>query len=503
MRIFKTLFGIGLAALFACSAAAASSIVTATVTVTNAAGTANGETLTANGDTRTWTNSVFIPASQILTNALPNGAATNLFNQIADAPFTKVNLAWSATNAIQLQGIPGLNLIVTLSSGWGTVTFTTNALTSGQVFRLPITIEPAGQQTNLASMAATALESSTNPLSATDILLSNYESLSQAQTISGVKQLTNAANLYQGIVSNAPSISGTAGTISNGLFEAPILVNPISSNLVNRGSALSSPGSVLGSEQFGAGAQATGGVSVAVGALSTAGGLASISIGTVSAAYGIGAIALGEEAYATNQNDVAVGTSAIAAGTNSTAIGTGALVAPGHTNSTALGFKAQTTAANQMMLGSPGISVIIHNALQVNGGITAANGATNLLLTGTNNLPAGSDIAFGRFAVTSLANGSNSDVPAGTNVFVEVSGPSGGFTINGISGAPNRDGKFLIILNQTTQNMTVAHDSGVEATAANRIYTMTGADRTTTGNGAAMFIYSASASRWILINLDL
>lgn len=132
-------------------------------------------------------------------------------------------------------------------------------------------------------------------------------------------------------------------------------------------------------------------------------------------------------------------------------------------------------------------------------------GLTNAALRGiyfdsTNTFPAGSDAAFGRFSLSSLATGVNAAIPVGTNVFVEVSGPGAAFTINGIAGG--RDGKFLIILNQTTFNMTIAHDSGTDPTPANRIYTMTGADRATTGNGAAMFIYSGAASRWILISLD-
>ncbi|HXU78123.1 MAG TPA: hypothetical protein VN794_16240 [Methylomirabilota bacterium] len=132
-------------------------------------------------------------------------------------------------------------------------------------------------------------------------------------------------------------------------------------------------------------------------------------------------------------------------------------------------------------------------------------GLTNAAMRGayfdaTNTFPAGSDVAFGRFSLSSLATGVNAAIPVGTNVFVEVSGPGAAFTINGIAGG--RDGKFLIILNQTTFNMTIAHDSGTDPTPANRIYTMTGADRATTGNGAAMFIYSGAASRWILISLD-
>ncbi len=80
-----------------------------------------------------------------------------------------------------------------------------------------------------------------------------------------------------------------------------------------------------------------------------------------------------------------------------------------------------------------------------------------------------------------------------------MSGPSAAFTVNGLDGQPNRDGKFLLLLNYTGQNMTIAHDSGVDPVAGNRIYTMTGADVATTGNGSAILIYSASASRWIAL----
>ena len=117
---------------------------------------------------------------------------------------------------------------------------------------------------------------------------------------------------------------------------------------------------------------------------------------------------------------------------------------------------------------------------------------------GTNSMAG--HIKFIRKANSGLANGNNAAVDISTNSFVEVSGPSAAFAINGI--ANGSDGRFLILVNQTGQDMTVAHDSGVDPTAANRIYSMTGADRATTGNGAAILIYSAAASRWILLHLD-
>lgn len=113
--------------------AASSTLITATITVTNSAGTTNGQTITVNGDTRTWTNSVFVPASQILTNNSIGGCATNLFNQVADFPFLNLSLALSGTNGITLQTAPNGGLAVTLSAGWATFTLTTNTLTSAQV----------------------------------------------------------------------------------------------------------------------------------------------------------------------------------------------------------------------------------------------------------------------------------------------------------------------------------------------------------------------------------
>jgi len=126
-----------------------------------------------------------------------------------------------------------------------------------------------------------------------------------------------------------------------------------------------------------------------------------------------------------------------------------------------------------------------------------------VIAIGTNYLPVNSDISFARYPITSLANGNNAAVPVGTNVFIEVSGPSASFTINGIAAAnAQRDGKIIYIVNQTGQDMTIAHQSGTDPTAANRIITMTGADRATTGNGAATLIYSGAASRWLLISFD-
>ena len=96
----------------------------ATITVTNAAGTTGGQTLTVNGDVRTWQTNW--SATGILTNAAPGGAATNLFNAVTTNGFTTLALALATTNSITLTGQTNQIVSVSLSSGWGTVTISTN-----------------------------------------------------------------------------------------------------------------------------------------------------------------------------------------------------------------------------------------------------------------------------------------------------------------------------------------------------------------------------------------
>lgn len=143
-------------------AASPTAYVTATVSVTNAAGTTNGQTITVNSDVRTWTNSVFIASSQILTNGTPASATVNLLNQIAQFPFSHIGLSQTWPTNIVLQGQTNMDVIVTLSAGWGTVTFQTNTLGSAVAVRIPFTVESLAQQTNIASGLAAAINSPKN-----------------------------------------------------------------------------------------------------------------------------------------------------------------------------------------------------------------------------------------------------------------------------------------------------------------------------------------------------
>lgn len=269
----------------------------------------------------------------------------------------------------------------------------------------------------------------------------------------------------------ATNISGQFGVVSNGAW-----TSAKTTNLVNYGNAISSPNTAfLLAEQIGSGAQANSLGALAVGGSSTASGFTSAAIGNGSTASGSASTAVGVAALATAANTTAVGNSSTAS----------------NANSSAWGYLAATTLQNQNRIGSAS------QYLSVPGGSQVEGYTTNLHAWGTNTFDAGADISFGRYAITTIANGNNAGVILGTNVFVEISGASAAFTNNGFAGG--RDGKLAIIVYQGGQSWTVANESGVDPVAANRIRTGTGADLVIPGNpGMLILIYSGAASRWLL-----
>lgn len=429
---------------------AAADIITATITVTNTGGTTNGQTLVVNGATRTWTNSVVVPGAQVLTNSSIGGSASNLFTHLAITPFSALSLARSGTNGITLQTAPGGALTVTLSAGWGAVVLTTNTLTSAYVLRLPVTVESAAPRTNITSLLVTALNDSsqTNSIFESSTVAANLVGITNAQAVSGSKSFTGTTYFTNAASVKAGSIVTTNLSVTSGIL-----------NLVSG---------------HGTGTTNTWQLSGDVDSLD----LSWVQLtGAGGSGYMFGSVFNSDGSFTWPGSMVVTG--AVVAGsivlTNGPFTGNGGAL----TNldgGSVTGFVANATLSTRSI--------------------------SNSTHWGTNYFPSGSDISFGRYAVTSLANGNNAAVPVGTNVFVEVSGPSAAFTICGINASPNRDGKLVVIVNQTGFDMTIAHQSGTDPAAANRIINMTGADRTTTGNGTATLIYSASAARWLLINFD-
>lgn len=355
--------------------------VTITVTITNAPSAA--DTITVNAATRTWRSSVTAPATEILVGADAGASATNLFRQFsAYALAGPVILGFSSTNVITIQGQSGQAMSASLSAAYGTVSYSTNTVTSMYMVRVPMSGEPAVPQTNNATLLATGMGTySQSPFAAGTTLLDNIVQTSGNQTIAGSKDLTGTTKFRSALF-----VSNTLPTIvfydSNAGTDAKF--------------------ATITSEELGF------------------------------------VVSFEDDSYA-NPNNV-------------------------------LHITRNGQNADSITFGGPVLS----------GG---------LITTGTN--------LFSRVNHTALANGNNAGVNFGSATYVKVkAGPTAAFAICGIVGGSN--GRELLIHNSTSQNMTISHDSGVDPTAANRIYTYTGSDVATTGNGFASLIYDSEDSRWIL-----
>lgn len=470
------------------SSASAADRVTATVTITNTA--IATDTFIVNGSTRTWIDTVVTPATQIATGGGLNESCTNLVNHLLAYPFNRVVVYQLGADSFRLDADTGVNLVVGGVGDYFSVTYSTQTVATAYNVLVPYTSTPSvRRQTITEGLVEWLGLASGTAVAETAASVSNLLGRARTQYVPAILYLTNAAGQFHGIVSNATAISGTVYRLTNGAYWTGILVSPTLTNGVNYGNAFRSPGSGSDSEQFGSGALATGDNSVAVGNAAVADDEATLALGNNTLATEENSIAVGNGAISAGQYGLAVGRLAVVSNFNGIAIGPDSYV--GFDSSISFGANAIATAANQIRLGTATEHISIPGTLR------------HVRAEGTNQVIANSDLGFTRYAITSLANGNNAAVPVGTNVFVQVSGPSAAFTVNGLDGQPNRDGKFLLLLNYTGQNMTIAHDSGVDPVAGNRIYTMTGANVATTGNGAAILIYSASASRWICLATEL
>lgn len=152
--------------LFICgggSHANGQAMVTATVTVTNQAGTTNGNTITVNGVVRTWTNNVTAANTQITTATNITLATSNLFAAYAATPAPSIILGRVSTNKVTFQGYPGTTMTVTFGGTWATVSYLTNN-TSTNVPVYPVRVPKSavtspGEKTNIASGLITWISS--------------------------------------------------------------------------------------------------------------------------------------------------------------------------------------------------------------------------------------------------------------------------------------------------------------------------------------------------------
>lgn len=458
--------------------------ITASVTITNL--TVNGLTFTVNGDTRTWTNNVVNAATQVLTNADTTGCGskTNLLSQIRATPFSQVVSVDTGSNTFNLVGNSGLAISLSLSGTYGKVSYTTQTVAQLIALVGPVSAIPtAGGRTNVASDIVGGINApeNTNQISQIATAAAQLVGTTNSQTINGQKNFSNSNNVYFGKIVDSPSIGGsvsnlTGGYWSNGIVDSSTLQGNSEISITNH--TPSAPTIQIydadASDLFYIFHQAQ-----------------IAGIGIADSFVGI-----------TNHSEIDLRNDGggIDYLVNTT---TGNLSGAHHSffiqNIERFGITTNGVSSTLFSGNAGGLTNINAGALTnaIPPGPLSGATITNATLLGMISMPANSDIVFARKSISSLANGNNAAIPIGTNVFIEVSGPSGSFAINGI--ANGRDGKVIFILNQSGFQMTIANESGTDPTAANRIRTLGAATDLVLTNALVQLIYSGNNSRWIVM----
>lgn len=451
--------------------------ITASITITNA--TFNGFTFTVNGDTRTFTNNVVNSATQVFTNADATGCGskTNLLQQIYSTPFAQTRTVDTGSNSLDLVGNANLAMAVTVTAGYASVSYTTQTVALLIALEGPVSAFPtAAGRTNIASDTVGAINApentnaiSTGSVAASLIMaaISNKTDINGGATTNQFAKSMTASNL----TANGTSvIAGTSRWFTtNGLGAFfPLFFDWNSSGsdagVLNHSSSVWSFAHTNSSGSSGFLAMNYDGLTKNANVASTSANLANIGFQWLLYSYTGSQLAF-----------MQLNTNGLWA-TNFMGEGSGLY---------------DTTATN---LTGPGLILSTNIAFGVM--LDPANQSrTNGVFCGTNNFPANSDIAFAEKSITTLTSGGNADLQIGTNENIFVSGPSGAFTIYGI--ANGRAGKIISIENKTGHSMTLADQSGLETTPANRIRTGSGTDRVNANNpGIVTLKYCGADGFW-------
>lgn len=428
-------------------------LVTGTLVITNAP--TNSITMTVNGNVFYWTNGTPVGSfAMLITNTLP-GDGTNLYN-VAGTFLPSVGIFVTQTNATNFT-FRGNGMVMSIQTNWASLVLTTNSNGTGTNVTVPMSTLDASARTNIASQLISDLNlNSTNAINQTNAISGQLVGLTNTQTIGGAKTFTNA-NVYS---NSAQQFVG--GTNSNQTFIGPQLgTNNVASSFVVF-SFGKDPNSLYESLPF-----RLRWVTNAVGGyLEFDDGVNGEEV-TLQAAIQATTLTIG------NFNTI---------GSIVSVSGTGGAIQ-----------------ATTNPIGIVPYGIAITGSQTVSGGFQVVGNQTNVNSIGTNIINA--SLILRRYNNTSLANGANAAIVTGTNAYFKVTGPSAAFTINGL--ANGIDDEIVYLENSTGQQITIANDSGVDPTAANRIYTPGRADLISTNNpGIFGFKYDASVTRWLLFSVN-
>lgn len=494
-------------------------------------------------------NAAALPATSIQTTNTTAASATNLLLHLGAYPAYAVGSAGpsmgvdyvaSNTSTLVFTAPLNTNLTITLGGLWARGHYVTNTYADSAALLVPTNAMSIRLRTNAANALVNLLGGTvpSNSIPPANFGLRHYTDNTSAQTLSNKTltapvlnggRLVNATNLTAtnvaltnvvlslAAIHNLTELNGYLGTLTNGVFWSNLLQrasisnaliiggniyrftngywtngtfdSPIATNLTAYG--ISAPGGGSSSEQFGAGAHAYSDFTTAFGA-------GAIATNQGASAFGYAASA--------SESATAFGGAGTTASTNTTAIGSGisgggignVLIGVGsddnlYNNVILIGNSLSASAANQILIGDGS------QAFRVLGTFQPEESITNAQMTGITTLRR---IDLTSRNHTSLANGYNSAVLIGTNAYVRFSGPTAAYTNAGfLAPVASANQLFHAQFDNPGLSMTLLNESGIDATAANRILTGTGALLNSTNNPVmATFLYDATATRWRILN---
>jgi hypothetical protein len=125
----------------------------------------------------------------------------------------------------------------------------------------------------------------------------------------------------------------------------------------------------------------------------------------------------------------------------------------------------------------------------------------NTLLTGTNEFTG--DLSFAVNSISTVVDGTNT-IDIGNSTYIRLTGsPSAEWYLAGFTNG-NRNGRYILVENDTDENVIIHNEAAFEGTAENRILTyLSGSitNVTSDGNTLLQFIYNSAISRWILVSV--
>lgn len=470
MRYLTALF-----LLLACAVGAADlERVTLTITVTNPPVT--GYSLTVNSSERIWTNAT--TSTTILTNSTVNNSATNLFLHIAASPFgsPRLILQWANTNQIKLISQPGQAISATTNGLWATLSLSTQSGPQTVAAYYPFAnIVGDTNRTNQASHFVRGMSDyATNAFATNAMALSAF--ITKGIPAGGSQTVTGATVFHK--------LSGTNnGTIYGGGYAHTTTFTNVNAQRINM--------ATFGAEHTNRGALVF--YNYETNQVAT---IRANSNG-VPSLYDAGSA----DTWHNDEILISLSQANVAALLNvNSAVNMFPLLAP-----TTLSFNLSNswTSANYWN----NASNVFAQAPLFPAGLTASGGtwtnafiynwrSTNANLHGTNTVRG--DLSFDARVNVDAANGNNTGLLLGTNVYLRIMGPSAAYTNGGF--VAERAGAYHILQMTNPAITCVIVNDALDGTAENRILTGTGADLVLTNNPAFLqIIYDGAASRWRVI----